>query len=292
MIDIFYATFFLQAPRGTFLCKTVGFELAKKRRVKHSRIEMISKHMREQYSKITHSGSNQFPWAEIKKCPRTDYPNVPCYIYEDKRVALIGYDFGTDKKTGEISNNAIRPNNLSACRQQSLANAIEKETIQPVEIEKLHEALPLHAITGPTRRRSRRSNKFDITPIPNHQLHPERYFNVIEYVEMKNGKIEPQIVLKLKREYASIENSSENGGDTLKHVRAEEQVPPNTSSQSNNSKIIDNILMREQDRWLLDTPKSWSVITRGEETFIMFGRPLNAQTMTIIVRSVRRTGRT
>ncbi|KAI9271957.1 hypothetical protein BDA99DRAFT_534427 [Phascolomyces articulosus] len=119
---------------------------AKKRRVEHSRIEMISKHMREQYSKITDSGSSQFPWGEFKRCPSTDYPNVPCYIYEDKRVALIGYDFGADKKTGQISNSAIRPNNLSAWQQQSLANAIEKETVQLVETEKLDEALPLHVL--------------------------------------------------------------------------------------------------------------------------------------------------
>ncbi|KAI9271958.1 hypothetical protein BDA99DRAFT_534428 [Phascolomyces articulosus] len=85
---------------------------------------------------------------------------------------------------------------------------------------------------GPTRRRSRRSNKFDITPVPDQQLHPERYSNVIEDVEMKNGKIEPQIVIKLKRGYASMENSSENDGDALKRVRAEEQDLPNTSSQT------------------------------------------------------------
>ena len=85
----------------------------------------------------------KFPWSEFKLTVSDVYPDKHYYYHNGEKLAIVGFDYGVDHKTGSHYKTAVRPKDLLAEKQQQLEKAIEDNSIYLVKEEEILQFLLL-----------------------------------------------------------------------------------------------------------------------------------------------------
>ncbi|KAG2210724.1 hypothetical protein INT45_009798 [Circinella minor] len=87
----------------------------------------------------------KFPWSEFKLTVSDVYPDKHYYYHNGEKLAIVGFDYGVDHKTGSHYKTAVRPKDLLAEKQQQLEKGIEDNSIYLVKEEEILQFLLLCA---------------------------------------------------------------------------------------------------------------------------------------------------
>ncbi|KAG2216186.1 hypothetical protein INT45_003192, partial [Circinella minor] len=96
-----------------------------------------------EYESKTDRELKKFPWSEFKLTVSDVYPDKHYYYHNGEKLAIVGFDYGVDHKTGSYYKTAVRPKDLLAEKQQQLEKAIEDNSIYLVKEEEILQFLLL-----------------------------------------------------------------------------------------------------------------------------------------------------
>ncbi|KAI7847026.1 hypothetical protein BDC45DRAFT_576268 [Circinella umbellata] len=97
-----------------------------------------------EYARVYYSLENKigkelkrFPWSEFKLTKNDVYPDKHYYYHSGEKLAIVGFDYGVDHKTGLHHKTAVNPKDLLADKQQQLEKALNDGTIHLVKEDEL-----------------------------------------------------------------------------------------------------------------------------------------------------------
>ncbi|KAG2214136.1 hypothetical protein INT45_010236 [Circinella minor] len=115
----------------------------KKVRNGNSRVSKAAHKMRTLLENKTDKELKRFPWSEFKLTKSDVYPDKHYYYHSGEKLAIVGFDYGVDHRTGLHYKTAVSPKDLLAEKQQQLEKALDDNTVHLVKEDEILQFLLL-----------------------------------------------------------------------------------------------------------------------------------------------------
>ncbi|KAG2214165.1 hypothetical protein INT45_014129 [Circinella minor] len=115
----------------------------KKVRNRNSCVSKAAHKMRMLLENKTDKELKRFPWSEFKLTKSDVYPDKHYYYHSGEKLAIVGFDYGVDHRTGLHYKTAVNPKDLFAEKQQQLEKALDDNTVHLVKEDEILQFLLL-----------------------------------------------------------------------------------------------------------------------------------------------------